>query len=600
MKKYRINLKYIWSIILILVISFSLNVNKSLANGDEKIDYTKIDDDVYGKIGETHSALQNNYRGYLSLTDYQKKALEKSGYKLSERKSRIITTEMGRALIGRFYKDDNFVDSVYYRRYGNTGGPLLNFNYYKIKELELDRNEFYNLIGNRTAVGLYDRLDKNSFKNDGKSIIKTVYFDIITEETSERVYMFTVKDNSGNIYKYIFKTIGQLELKPEKKPSDKITITYNTRINGIEVPYEVLNYGDIPTIPEDPIYKKTETHSGVYTKNFGGWFYDNRTHSVPMDFTKPVTRDLDLHISWNDNLRLRGKSRFETARLVGERFNSADVAVIVNGNSFPDALSASPLATASDGPIILSSKDSIDLENIQLLQRLGVKKAYIIGLEGTVSEKVEDQLLSLNIITERVGGSNRIETSLKVAEEVFSITGNKNSVTFANGFDFPDALSSTVIANRYNNPILLGDAKTLDDNAIALLKENNISDIYIVGGENSITNKIEENFSNKNIKRISGSNRYKTSLEVVKFVNYHTHSVILASGLNYADGIVAGPYAGLMQLPILLVPDTDNIDEETREYFKGLGLHETITIGSDRWVTDSLQEEISNVTLENK
>ena len=598
MKRNIIKLKYIWSIILILLISFTININTSLASGDEKIDYTKIDDDVYGKIGETHSSLQNDYRGYLNLTDYQEKALEKSGYKLSERKSRIITTEMGRALIGRFYKDGNFIDSVYFRRYGNTGGPLLNFNYYKIQEIKLDNNEFYKLIGSRTAIGLYDRIDKNSFKDDGKNLVKTVYFDIITEETSERVYMFTVKDNSGNIYKYIFKTIGELELKPEKSPSDKVKITYNTRINGIEVPYEILNYGETPTIPEDPIYKKIETHSGVYTKNFGGWFYDNRTHSVPMDFTQPITRDIDLHISWNDNLRLRGKSRFETARLVGERFKSAEVAVIVNGNSFPDALSASPLATASDGPIILSSKDSIDLENVQLLQRLGVKKAYIIGQEGTISTKVEEQLLSLNINSERVGGSNRIETSLKVAEEIFSITGNSDSVTFANGFDFPDALSSTVIANRYNNPILLGDSNNLDENIISLLKENNTSDIYIVGGENSITNKIEQNFSNKNIKRISGSNRYKTSLEVVKFVNYHTHSVILASGLNYADGIVAGPYAGLIQLPILLVPDSDNIDEETREYFKGLGLHETITIGSDRWVTDSLQEEISNVTLE--
>lgn len=597
MKKYGVKLKHILSIILVLIISFSVNTNTSLASEDEKSDYTKIDEDVYGKFGESHSALQNDYRGYLNLTEYQEKALKKSGYKLSKRKSRIITTEMGRALIGRFYKDGNFIESVYYRRYANTGGPLLNFNYYKIQDIEMDKDGFYELVGNKTAIGLYDRLDKNSFKNDGKSLVKSVYFDIITEETSERVYMFSVKDNSGNIYKYIFKTVGQLELKPEKNPGDKIEITYNTRINGIEVPSEILNYGETPTAPENPIYKKTETNSGVYTKTFGGWFYDNRTHSVPMDYTKPVTRDIDLHISWNDNLRLRGKSRFETARLVGERFKSADIAVIVNGNSFPDALSASPLATASDGPIILSSKDRIDNDNVQLLKRLGVKKAYIIGLEGTLSEKVENQLLGLNIITERIGGSNRIETSVKVAEEVFSITGNNNSVTFANGFDFPDALSSTIIANRYNNPILLGNSNSIDENVISLVKNNNILDIYIVGGENSITNKIEENFSSKNIKRISGSNRYKTSLEVVKYVNYHTHSVILASGLNYADGIVAGPYAGLTQLPILLVPDTDSIDEDTRNYFKDLGLHETITIGSDRWVTDALQEEISNVTL---
>lgn len=87
-------------------------------------------------------------------------------------------------------------------------------------------------------------------------------------------------------------------------------------------------------------------------------------------------------------------------------------------------------------------------------------------------------------------------------------------------------------------------------------------------------------------------------MEVTKFINYNTHSIILASGENYADGIVAGSYAGLTQLPILLMPQGDTLDQETKEYLQSIGLHEAVTIGSEKWISDSIQEKVSCVTIE--
>ncbi|HHX67402.1 MAG: cell wall-binding repeat-containing protein [Miniphocaeibacter sp.] len=596
-KKYFLSFSIVF-LNLIFIASSSVSNASSLTD----IVYTKIDDDVYGRYTESTTVEQTNYRGRLKLNSSQQESLIKSGYRSQERKGRVFTTELGQAFINRFYKDGNFVDCAYFKIYGNTGGPLINFNYLKIKEMEANLDFYYDLIGNRTATGLYDRIDKNSFKNDGKTLEKINYFDIITDETSERVYLFRVKDRYGNISKYILKTIGKLELNNEKSPGSTVTITYNTRIKGIDVPSQTLEYGDLASPPEEPIYKKIEItsgpSSGVYNKKFGGWFYDNRSHSIPMDFSQPVKRDTNLFISWCDTFRLRGKDRFETSRLVASKFLQADSAVIVNGYSFPDALSASPLATAADSPLILVEKDNISKEDLSLLETLGVRKAYIIGSENTVSKNIEEDVQNIGIITHRIAGSDRVDTSLNIAKEIYKITGDRKAVTFANGFDFPDALSSTSVANRFNTPIILGSPDIIEKSAIEFVNSNNISDIYIVGGKNSISDDLEKNFSNKNITRISGSNRYKTSLEVTKFINYNTHSIILASGENYADGIVAGSYAGLTQLPILLMPQGDTLDQETKEYLQSIGLHEAVTIGSEKWISDSIQEKVSCVTIE--
>lgn len=211
-----------------------------------------------------------------------------------------------------------------------------------------------------------------------------------------------------------------------------------------------------------------------------------------MDFSQPVKRDTNLFISWCDTFRLRGKDRFETSRLVASKFLQADSAVIVNGYSFPDALSASPLATAADSPLILVEKDNISKEDLSLLETLGVRKAYIIGSENTVSKNIEEDVQNIGIITHRIAGSDRVDTSLNIAKEIYKITGDRKAVTFANGFDFPDALSSTSVANRFNTPIILGSPDIIEKSAIEFVNSNNISDIYIVGGKNSISDDLEK------------------------------------------------------------------------------------------------------------
>ena len=145
-----------------------------------------------------------------------------------------------------------------------------------------------------------------------------------------------------------------------------------------------------------------------------------------------------------------GSNRYETAAKVADRMGNYSTAVLVNGNSIADGLSASGLAGKENAPILLVKKDSIPKETLQRLYK--VKKVYIIGKENAVSGKVETSLKKSGITVKRIGGSNRIDTSIAVSKEI----GSYSKAFLVNGFKGEaDAMSVSSVAARDKAPIIL-------------------------------------------------------------------------------------------------------------------------------------------------
>ncbi|WDC84176.1 cell wall-binding repeat-containing protein [Caloramator sp. mosi_1] len=67
---------------------------------------------------------------------------------------------------------------------------------------------------------------------------------------------------------------------------------------------------------------------------------------------------------------------------------------------------------------------------------------FIIGSEGAVSKEVENKIRSLNINVERIGGEDRYETAVKIAQKL----GTTKEVFVATGLNYPDALSVSSVA----------------------------------------------------------------------------------------------------------------------------------------------------------
>lgn len=148
--------------------------------------------------------------------------------------------------------------------------------------------------------------------------------------------------------------------------------------------------------------------------------------------------------------RLAGKDRYETSIEVSKKYNNRDTVIISSGEKYTDELTATVLANKLDVPILLTRKDEVSTKTLDEIKRLGSKNIIIIGEKETISEKVEKTLSAYKL--ERIGGSNRYETSVKVASNVYK---NPTHAVLASGEVFPDAIVGAPYAAKYKYPIVL-------------------------------------------------------------------------------------------------------------------------------------------------
>ena len=140
-----------------------------------------------------------------------------------------------------------------------------------------------------------------------------------------------------------------------------------------------------------------------------------------------------------------------------------------------------------------------------------------------------------------LGGSDRYESSIKVSR-IFE----KNKTVFvASGENYYDAISVSGLSYKIKAPILLvnnGD----NINILNEIKRLSPNEIIIVGGINSVSSYIEYKLSNiAKVKRIAGSDRYSTSLKLLKFQQNlypNQKKIAVVSGLNPYDAILASQF----------------------------------------------------------
>ena len=95
---------------------------------------------------------------------------------------------------------------------------------------------------------------------------------------------------------------------------------------------------------------------------------------------------------------------------------------------------------------------------------------------------------------ERIGGSDRYETSTKIAEKYYA--GKTNKALLANGVNSIDALSAINLVVSENAPVLLTAYDSLD-NDVSKFLENNTNKVYVLGGYQSISDDVYKNIEKK-------------------------------------------------------------------------------------------------------
>ena len=197
-----------------------------------------------------------------------------------------------------------------------------------------------------------------------------------------------------------------------------------------------------------------------------------------------------------------------------------------------------------------------------------VYTATVTGPDGKTYTEIKTVPVANDDIL-RIFGSTRYLTAFKNADKLKEELGISkfSTVVVATGMNFPDSLSGAYLANVKDAPILLiseKEAANVRSYISANLEKGGT--IYILGGEGVVKDSWLSGLGSFHKKRLAGSTRYETNLEVLKEVGYNGGDILIATGLNYPDSLAGSSVA----MPILLVKGNTLMPEQTA-YLKGLG-----------------------------
>lgn len=280
-------------------------------------------------------------------------------------------------------------------------------------------------------------------------------------------------------------------------------------------------------------------------------------------------------------IRISGENRYETAvNISKEVYNEAEYAILANGVKFVDALPGATLANILEAPILLVTQNSIPNETKAELERLGVKKVYILGGKATIEESVEKTLIQDGYKVTRIGGSNRYETSELIFEEAKKFREITAVTVAANE---ADAVSSSGYRGKTIALILINNA-----NPSEFIRKLGIKKICL-GGINSIS---EATYSAINgTQRISGENRFETAANIAKESN--KENIILVNGYSFVDAFTGSTLAFQKDADILLA-DNVELPKATTDYISEVKPADIYTIGGERSVTPKAVEQAIN------
>ena len=289
---------------------------------------------------------------------------------------------------------------------------------------------------------------------------------------------------------------------------------------------------------------------------------------------KSVIRGLKAEVSKNIMIN----DVFTVAVAIDSEGDCSGYTLKVEGSALTEVMEISPIKE--------------NMANITLKAKLPGTTVLQVSLDGTmIQENVEFQIAMTPAQEEepdkpdkpvepeeppveeddevvRLFGLSRYETGYKVADQLKEVLGVEKfeAVIVATGKNFADALAGSYLAVEKNAPILLTNGK--DDNVAELhayIRANMQANgtVYILGGESAVPETVDA-MNGYTVKRLFGSSRYDTNIEILKEAGVQGDSIIVATGKTFADSLSASA----AKLPILLVKPNGVLNDVQKSFLK--------------------------------
>jgi putative cell wall-binding protein len=156
-----------------------------------------------------------------------------------------------------------------------------------------------------------------------------------------------------------------------------------------------------------------------------------------------------------------------------------------------------------------------------------------------------------------LAGHDRIETAIAASQNAFSAL-TAQAVVIARSDGFADALAGSPLAVAKGGPLLLNPTALLDPRVEAEVKRalGAGGTVYLLGGDVALSPAVATALAADGFKvvRLGGINRFATAVDVANAIGAPA-TVLLATGMNAADALVAGAAAAKVSAVVLLSND---------------------------------------------
>lgn len=206
----------------------------------------------------------------------------------------------------------------------------------------------------------------------------------------------------------------------------------------------------------------------------------------------------------------------------------------------------------------------------------------ILGTPAKANSKIE---------AKRLYGNDRYQTCSQIVTEGWQTS---KYAVIVNGENFPDALSSSVLAKKYSAPILLTQSNNLDTNTKAQLIRLKVEKVFLIGGTGVINIAVENTLHSMNIstERFYGADRNATSVAVAQNIGTD-NGIILTTDNDYTDALSVAPIASKLQMPIILVPK-DSVPTSVSNFISGKSIPRTYVLGDSDLISDAVIVKFPN------
>ncbi len=310
--------------------------------------------------------------------------------------------------------------------------------------------------------------------------------------------------------------------------------------------------------------------------------------------------------------RISGSDRYQTALKVNQKFlNKADgnLAVFTSGTDFNTALYGSYLASSLKVPYYVVSKNGISKDILSEIDRLKIKRAYVVAGYELLNKKIDDALTAKGVRVERLFDSKHIDGS---GDNLYNHIDYILLNTFLDPQNYRGGLEYAIVINDEKFPDLLSSIPYVS----SLARKYNMGlfpyyifptfegQLYgaIIGGYDTVPSYFDANTKGEDGKiievRVSGKDRYETAVKIAEAykedIGIDIKTVILVNGADFPDALSSGIAAVFTNATVLLT-NPNKLNSYTKEYLLKNNITKVVIVGGENSVSASVENELKSL-----